>query len=373
MEKINLIEVEQPIGTFYLGKINSDVLVKHYYVNPRYKDKGIQRPHSVKRVKEIADYCRDPDATFPTPIIVSITTKDLIPEESRHEFKKINSIPGGISIDLSDLPQYKEIFEIIDGQHRIRGIELAKKISNFSCELVVVLMIDLTEEEKAYVFSTINSNQAKVDKSLIYDLFELSTTRSPFKTAHYIARSMNSNEQSPFYNRLKMLGKKESDMSTLSQGTFVYGVLSLISKDPKNDTTILKENGKLENLSNYPLRNLFIHEEDKVILKILNDYFSAVRDVFSDEWNSNDSIINKTTGYLGLIRLFKVLFKLGLEKFDDISYNFYRESFDLIKKGLDSQNVKLTSETFPSGASGQNKLAKEFLKIFVEEKNKMNS
>ena len=50
MEKIDLIEVEQPIGTFYLGKINSDVLVKHYYVNPRYKDKGIQRPHSVKRV-----------------------------------------------------------------------------------------------------------------------------------------------------------------------------------------------------------------------------------------------------------------------------------------------------------------------------------
>lgn len=69
-------------------------------------------------------------------------------------------------------------------------------------------MIDLTEEEKAYIFSTINSNQTKVDKSLIYDLFDLSKTRSPFKTAHYIARNMNTETNSPFKNKLKMLGKK---------------------------------------------------------------------------------------------------------------------------------------------------------------------
>ena len=104
-------------------------------------------------------------------------------------------------------------------------------------------MFDLTEEEKAYIFSTINSNQAKVDKSLIYDLFELSTERSPLKTCHYIARIMNSKEDSPFYQRLKMLGKKENELSTLSQGTFVKGLVDLISKQPQKDMILIK-NGK---------------------------------------------------------------------------------------------------------------------------------
>ena len=84
-------------------------------------------------------------------------------------------------------------------------------------------MFDLTEEEKAYVFSIINSKQTKVSSSLIYDLFSLSQHRSPTKTAHEIARALNRNTESPFYKRLKMLGKKieGEDKATLSQGTFV--------------------------------------------------------------------------------------------------------------------------------------------------------
>lgn len=74
--------------------------------------------------------------------------------------------------------------------------------------LPVVLMFNLTMEEKAYVFSIINSTQTKVSMSLIYDLFDLSKTRSFQKTAHEIARSLNKMNNSPFFNRLKMLGKK---------------------------------------------------------------------------------------------------------------------------------------------------------------------
>ena len=35
-----------------------------------------------------------------------------------------------------------KIFEVIDGQHRMEGIKLAKERFGFSCELVVILMFD---------------------------------------------------------------------------------------------------------------------------------------------------------------------------------------------------------------------------------------
>lgn len=73
-------------------------------------------------------------------------------------------------------------------------------------ELLVVLIFDLTEEEKAYIFSIINSKQIKVSMNLIYDLFELSEKRSPQKTVHEMARALNQKEAFPFHNRLKMLG-----------------------------------------------------------------------------------------------------------------------------------------------------------------------
>ena len=108
-------------------------------------------------------------------------------------------------------------------------------------------MFDLTIEEKAYVFSTINSNQTKVPPSLIFDLFDVSNLRSPNKTVHHIARVMNCSVESPFYNRLKMLGKKEQSQknATLSQGTFAKTILMLISKDPNEDARLIKRGLKL--------------------------------------------------------------------------------------------------------------------------------
>ena len=52
------------------------------------------------------------------------------------------------------------------------------------------------------------------------------------------------------------------------------------------------------------LRTLFIREQDDVILKIIKNYFGAVKNIFTEEWNSDKYILTKTTGYLGLIKAF---------------------------------------------------------------------
>src|ERR1700722_5103639 len=158
--KIPLLEVTQPIGTFYISALPATVLTKICRANPRgYNPStqdstgGVQRVLSEKRVKEIALYTEDPDATFPTPIIVAV--------DSDSDYKL-----EGATFEFDET---KLIGEIIAGKHRIAGLKRSPRIDEFV--LPVIFMFDLVNEEKAYIFSIINSKQTPVSKSLIFVLF----------------------------------------------------------------------------------------------------------------------------------------------------------------------------------------------------------
>jgi DGQHR domain-containing protein len=349
MIKIPFIEIEQPLGIFYLSKMKASDIVRIAQAdqlstrNPQ----GIQRTISVNRIKEIANYCTDPDATFPTPIIISVNdNSDVQIEQS---FFKIDDS--------------KIIGNIIDGQHRIEGIRNSTEIEKF--ELPVVLMFNLTEEEKAYVFSIINSKQTKVSMSLIYDLFEVSEGRSPQKTCHEIARIFNNDVDSPFYNRLKMLGKKETDQNnpSVAQGTFVKYLLNLISKNPDDDFRKLKSGINIEIDDRCPLRHYFIANQDDLIYKILFNMFSAVRSTFTEEWdNPNNFVISKTVGYGALIKAFPVLYAIGFRQ-KTLKREFFEQFFRKVKEDLIQQNTTLDSVHFPSNEHGLGKLAKFIVEV----------
>ena len=72
-------EVDQPIGTFYVGVMSAqDVLAISYADVRRIEDRdiekviGIQRPLDPERVEEIRQYVKTVDASFPTSIILAI-------------------------------------------------------------------------------------------------------------------------------------------------------------------------------------------------------------------------------------------------------------------------------------------------------------
>ena len=346
IHSIAVLELAQPIGSFYLGKIDSAILIRITKTVRRNANDGIQRELSGKRAKEISKYCEDPDAAFPTPIILAVTEADI---------KSISPIDGLKDIYMITFDDSYAFAEILDGQHRVEGIKLAKA---FQTDLPVVLMFDLTEEEKAYIFSTINSTQTKVDKSLIYDLFDLNQGRSPYKTCHEIARIMNSDLNSPFFGRLKMLGKKSTPDAILSQGTFVNYLCKLISNTPQEDMINLKKNRKLKN-SNHPvLRSYVIEERDDVILKLLTNYFNAVAEVFPEEWNNTSKyILSKTTGYGALIKVFPYFYEKGANQ-RSLSQKFFVDEFVNVKSMLRSKDIELTSRDILSGEQGQSFLAR---------------
>lgn len=344
MKSFDYIEVQQPIGTFYLCCIPASILTKIVRVSARSKDiDGVQRDLSKSRIKSIGVYCSDPDAIFPTPIVVSVDKSTHINlDEKNHK----------ISFDENLC-----IGDVIDGQHRLWGIEHSSYIDSFN--LPVVLMFDLTIEEKAYVFSTINSNQTKVPSSLIYDLFDVSNLRSPNKTVHHIARVMNYSKKSPFYNRLKMLGKKEpnQDKATLSQGTFSKSILMLLSKNPDKDAILIKNGEELKPNNNLIFRQYFIDNKDEIIIKILLNCFNALKDVFPAEWDDpQNNILWKTTGFRAVIYALPSLCNKGKRE-KMLTQDFFKSCFNIFKTSLNGNT--LTSRDFPSGGEqNQKKLAK---------------
>ena len=339
----HVLPIEQPIGVFYLSKVKAKELIGAVdIVSRKNNEEGVQRELSEQRVK---------DATFPTPIIISVNN------DAKVCFNDMDTI----TID------YEQPFgDVIDGQHRLKGIQQSANIERF--ELPVILMFNLTLEEKAYVFSTINSNQKKVDRSLIFDLFGVSSGRSPQRTAHEIARVMNTMESSPFCNRLKMLGRKTPDQpdATISQGTFSKRVVSLISRNENQDLLMCKNGITLEQDESLPFRKFFIDDRDEVILKILLNCFNALKTVFPEEWSEPHLyILWKTTGFNAVVDSLKTIIPIGIKQ-KRLTQDFFKDIFTSFKTNLIDKSIELTSENFGSGESETTKLKNLILSSFHE-------
>lgn len=354
MSKISYIEVQQPIGTFYLSAIPAKDLLAIVKVDERttLNDDGVQREQSKERITKIGQYCSDPDAVFPTPIVVSVRdSKEVVVDEVKHTIS---------------YPDNKIIGSVLDGQHRLWGIEKSQYRDNFI--LPVVFMFDLTKEEEAYIFATINSNQTKVSMSLIYDLYENSSHHSPGKTAHYIARTLNSQKESPFFNRLKMLGKKEEgqEKATISQGTFAKAVVTLISKRPDEDTIRVKRGDPLIPDTSLPFRDYYIKGNDTVIAKILFNCFNALKSVFPAEWeNPNDNVLWKTTGFLGIIKAMPQMYEMG-RMYRTLEERFFIKCFEAFKDKLKEKGKTFSSEHFPGGGD---QIQAKFADLLIESLN----
>ncbi|URR00627.1 DGQHR domain-containing protein [Pseudoalteromonas sp. SCSIO 43095] len=346
MIKCNYIKFEQPAGTFYLSKMTPKEIKSISKVETRAHSGGPQREASTKRKAEIANYCKDPDATFPTPIILSINSEYI---------KNFNATSF-------EIQKSEEIASILDGQHRVAGILASEHIDDF--ELPVVIVMDLTEEEKAYIFSIINSKQTKVPPSLIYDLFDVSTYRSPQRTCHEIARSFNSDSDSPFYERLKMLGKGGGELASISQGSFIKSLLKLITNKPEIYAINIKNNVELIP-ENRPFNKYFREEKDDVIRKILMNLFNAVRKVFPVEWEQPDKyILSKSIGCGALLKAYPKIHELG-QKNKTLSLDFFTEIMKKLKVELELNNLELTSRHFSSNEQSINRLA-QLIKTVVE-------
>lgn len=352
------IEVIQPIGKFYIGVIDHKDLIDISYADVRRLEKherevetyiGIQRPLSLNRVKEINKYVQLVDATFPTSVILSVSSKDVNYNAAKH---------------LMQVRKDKDVAKVLDGQHRIAGLEgLGSSIGKF--QINVVLFVDMELEDQAIVFATINKSHTKVNKSLVADLFDFAKDRSPQKTAHTVVRALNEKSGSPFYGKIKILGTAEDgEKETITQATFVESLMKYISSEPVFDRDMYKRGKKPQKISGKDaerlfLRNLFIEEQDVKIAQIIWNYFAAVSKKWPDSWNKvqPEMILNRSTGFSALMKFFKNAY-LSVSNTEVPSV----EQFSEIFQKIDIADNTFTKTTYVPGSSGQSVLYKELLK-----------
>lgn len=340
--------------------------------NPIYND-HVQRKVDKSRVEKIADFLiNDETATFPTNVVLGIpqnmiesqTLSDdgiinlVFNEKVVHEVVKAKE--GDMDADI--------YVTIIDGQHRIRGIEVAidrlramidkscddkvqywqDKLTNLlNIELVISCFIDKTLEYQAMIFSTINRTQKRVSQDLVYSLFGLSTADSPYKTALEIVLALNGHPKSPFYKRIKLYGGNynKTDSPPLSQATMVKSIVALIStslRESENDKyRERKELRTWKSTKSLPFRLFYANDEDSKIADCMFFFFSSIRNAFPNQWGYNGqskptNILQSTVGYEALMKiLVDILDRAEFKQFSEECFSRYIDKI----KGLEVEDT----------------------------------
>lgn len=359
------LKATQPIGDLYLASIAHNDLIKMTYFDVRRvieKERdierylGIQRPLARDRVRDLQDYVNYADASFPTSIIVAINDVEYI---------KYDSTKGRLTVsnfrEYDDSPSttIRSLGRVIDGQHRIAGLE---SFTGSEFDVPVTIFIGSDVSDQAHIFSTVNLEQTKVSKSLVYDLYELARTRSPQRTCHSITVTLDRDDSSALYKRVKRLGIATvgRDFEPISQATFVEGLLDHITRDPKGDRDRLLKGEALERLDaegSYKLvfRNMFIAGQDVDMLQIVYNYFDAVRKKWPAAWDDRGrvAVLSRTNGIRALLRFFRYAYlKVGVPGDMISAETFYTRVF----KPIDLADTDIVVENFVPGTSGEAKL-----------------
>lgn len=363
---IKCIKVTQPIGEFYIGSIRSKDLKEITFSDVRRMEGergfetylGIQRPLSPGRVKEISAYTKTADACFPTAVLLSVKgyCAEFNPENCSLTLTPYRSDDN----DPRESVPYTHIANVIDGQHRIAGLHNYEK-DDF--EVNVSIFVDIDVSTEAHLFSTVNLAQTKVNKSLVYDLYELATKKSPQKLCHEIAVTLDSNPKSPFHNRIKRLGAAQPHNvpGSITQAAFVQSLIKYLSSNPMKDRDSYLRGRTPSASEGDPNKQIFrkfmLDNLDYDLVDILWDYFEAVQRRWPTAWHSQDKgiILSKTNGFMALMRYLKDAYvAIGKNKPD-------LEDFSAIFQRMNFQDNYFSTDNFKPGTSGESSLYRELV------------
>lgn len=363
------LKIRQPIGEFFIAVIRSDILceIAKFDVRRVLQDErdierylGIQRPLKGKRVNDLEKYVRYFDATFPTSIIISVEAECAYYDENSNTMTLSN-----INREtLGDSVAFEGIARVLDGQHRIAGLF---GYDGHEFYLTVTIFVGIDIADQAQIFSTVNLEQTKVNKSLAYDLFALAISRSPQKTCHNVAVALDQDPTSPFHKSIKRLGVATEGRftETITQATFVESLLKYMSKDPRTDRDILLRGKTLkkanaEELEKLPLRNLFIEEKDMIIADLIRNYFSAVDKMWPVAWDftGRGLMLNKTNGFKALMRVFRPAYRQFAAPGEIVE----TDQFLTLFRKSDLKDKDFTTDRFAPGTSGESELYRTLLR-----------
>ena len=261
------------LTVFHLTMKVKDVIhISYVAVRGKNDEEGaVQRILNRQRILSIKSFVLDGNMFFNT-FILNWTNVKVKPEFAN----------GVITV-----PIVPSAAQVIDGQHRLAGLEEAIKDDDTigEQEILVTFCIGLTTKEAALIFVNINSEQKPVPKSLIYDLFgemEEDANHS-INRATDIADELNDNEDSAYYGAIKFPGK--------ARGVGIIDLSAIVTSLKKHlDSDGVFAAHKLTNLQNQKL--------------VILNYFTALKFYYDREdiWsNRAKNPFFTNAGFIGAI------------------------------------------------------------------------
>lgn len=350
--KIELVEFKQKTNSFYLAKIKAVDFLKIFTVRPAeydllkhtslassFPDESIYYNHLItedkKRINE-KDFQRDPDlgrinriqkflsdeeyAFFPNTIISNcdlindLETYALDENSSEDDFFNIENMPESVcffnrigTACFLYVPNKINTILVIDGQHRLEGLQKVSIDIQSNFDLIIAFVIGFDRSVIAKQFYTINYEQRSVNKSLLYQLTgEFSHDIDELTFLHNAVKLLNELSDSPFYGRIKMLGKTPKNLTqdikdslSISQAFLIDSCLRLIST--KAIGTALP-----------PIfLKYFLNKDEHIhIIRTIARFFTAVSEIKNDWTKPKESIISKGMGVAALIKVLNILFPI---------------------------------------------------------------
>lgn len=270
------VPMRQHQRTILITRLRADVLTSISYVAVRgqsAEEGAVQRVLNQRRVASIRDFTLD-GGDYPGAIVLNwLTDKNPLKKDGANLSFEI--VPGST--------------QIVDGQHRVAGIRAAiasdKKAAEL--ELCVAIYENLTTQQCADIFLSINTEQKPVDRSLVFDLYGIATASlvdAAAVRARDIAMFLHESEESPYQGWIKLPGAARRK-GGIALSTVVTAIKPLVA-----DKGIFEQIGVTE-----------LEGQKQVLLNL----FKVLSEKYGDMWHEANNIFQYAAGFVGAIEFLK--------------------------------------------------------------------
>lgn len=305
---------------FYSFVIEPEKLLKIAYISHRGKSneesiKTYQRMANKKRLSKIAEYISEKKGMFPTSIVLNIETDNRgLKFDQAAEMAGKNAVLGTLH-----LPNRLKTAWLIDGQHRLfaySGLPEAK-----TATLPVIAFEDLDASVQQQLFIDINSEQVRVSKNLLFDLYDdlhWNSDRPQDKILALISKlvkTLNESNKSPLRDRVIKVGGRRTKNRNLT--------LTALTEEIKRSRLFGHVySAKAKEITPGPLYKTDLDSSLQHATEVLNGYYSLFleNENLKTQWDSGSEeggYICTNLGMIATIRILRVILD-HLEQRDQI-------------------------------------------------------
>lgn len=355
--KVPALKAKMGNHNYYTFILPPEHLLKIAYVHHRSGEcsfleltDSYQRIINETRIRNIQQYIEN-EGFFPGSIIVNF--KRNFPKEeilgskkSREELEYRNIKPV-----ILTLPPYYGCAWIIDGQHRLYGY--ADTDEKTSETIPVIAFVEEPEHVQAKLFVDINKNQKSIESDLLWDIYEDLYPKSKedneqqLYTISKIAKELNKDIESPFYNSIKI--PKEQNEGNIS--------LTTICTNISRQRLIDKE------------ENLLFHKSYKETIEFASThiaaFFNVIKEQLPEEWALKEKhYINTNAGFVVLLGVLRDIVECNIAKPDELKDIFKFKKVvnkflePLLLHFLDMDNETISSLRGAGGAGQKSRQAR---------------